>query len=169
MGARRQAVPAGRGLQNGKKAFSLSDVWYGMNIADAHLPVHPGGARHRAVWQRDCTGGVLYAPAREEILQASRYAGNAELEAQRAKKHRRSGSCWGDAAVLEAMEHGEDKQYLPVKVRDNGESLARGGTARGAAAAYRTAPAGHSRQREGGSIEASALFQEQDGERLPVL
>jgi ATP-dependent helicase/nuclease subunit B len=111
--------------KTGKKSFNLSDVWYGMNM-QMLIYLFTLAEHGSALYGREIIpAGVLYAPAREEILPASRYATEGELAAMRAKKHRRSGLVLDDAAVLEAMERGADKQYLPVGgSRDRGESTA---------------------------------------------
>ena len=64
--------------------------------------------------------GVLYAPARDEYLAVSRNISDEELSKQRAKKLRRSGLLLDDPAVIEAMEHGAEKKYLPVKTTGDG-------------------------------------------------
>jgi ATP-dependent helicase/nuclease subunit B len=112
--------------KTGKKAFSLSDVWYGMNM-QMLIYLFTLAEHGKALYGKEIVpAGVLYAPAREEILPASRYISDGELENQRARKHRRSGLVLDDISVLEAMEHGTDKQYIPVKAsRETGESLAR--------------------------------------------
>lgn len=111
--------------KTGKKAFSLSDVWYGMNMQMLIYLFTLAEHGKERYGKEIVPAGVLYAPARDEILPASRYAGEEELLEQRAKKHRRSGLLLDDLAVIEAMENGINKQYLPVKAaRENGESLA---------------------------------------------
>lgn len=114
--------------KTGKKSFSLSDIWHGMNM---QLMIYLF-----ALWKNGfgrynseiVPAGVLYAPAREEILQVSRNAADEDISELRAKKLRRSGLLLGDNAVIEAMEHGGNKKYLPVKLSKdgliNGESLA---------------------------------------------
>jgi ATP-dependent helicase/nuclease subunit B len=64
--------------------------------------------------------GVLYAPARDELLQAPRGATDAELDEMRLKKLRRSGLILDDIAVIAAMAHGEGIKYLPLKVTKDG-------------------------------------------------
>lgn len=101
--------------KTGKKKFSLSDVWYGMNMQMLiylfALSNNAGGRYNAEI----VPAGVLYAPARDEIQAASRHVTDAELEVLRAKKLRRSGLLLDDPRVVEAMEHGENKKYLPVK------------------------------------------------------
>ncbi|SHH95273.1 ATP-dependent helicase/nuclease subunit B [Sporobacter termitidis DSM 10068] len=113
--------------KTGKKSFSLSDVLYGMNMQMLIylFSLHKNGAARYG--GEIVPAGVLYAPAREELIQASRDACDEEIADARAKKLRRSGLILGDDDVIEAMEHGPDKKYLPVKrTKDglSGESLA---------------------------------------------
>jgi len=64
--------------------------------------------------------GVLYVPARDVILSTSRNATNDEIEKKRADEMRRSGLILNDPSVLEAMESGEAKKYLPVRTKKDG-------------------------------------------------
>jgi ATP-dependent helicase/nuclease subunit B len=64
--------------------------------------------------------GVLYVPAREVILSAARNAPEDELEKKRIDEMRRSGLVLDDPFVLEAMESGAVKRYLPVKTTKEG-------------------------------------------------
>ncbi len=106
--------------KTGRKKFSLSDVCYGMNMQMLiylfALRENGGGRYGKEI----VPAGVLYAPAREEILQAPRNADDAELELQRAKKLRRSGLLLGEQSVVNAMEHAGEKKYLPVKTAKDG-------------------------------------------------
>jgi ATP-dependent helicase/nuclease subunit B len=65
--------------------------------------------------------GVLYVPARDVILSASKDTESMEIEKLRRKQMRRSGLIINDRAILDAMESGEDKKYLPVKTARDGE------------------------------------------------
>ena len=106
--------------KTGKKKFSLSDVCYGLNmqmLIYLFALEKNGGGRYG---KKIVPSGVLYAPAREDILPVSRSLSDAELETQRAKKLRRSGLILGEPGVVEAMEHGDNKKYLPVKTSGSG-------------------------------------------------
>ncbi len=110
--------------KTGKKKFSLSDVWYGMNMQMLIYLFALGRAGATRYGRELVTAGVLYAPARDEILKTSRYESQAALDEKRAKNLRRSGLILDDPEVLEAMEHGDDKRYLPTKSADSLASLA---------------------------------------------
>ncbi|UOO36814.1 PD-(D/E)XK nuclease family protein [Oscillospiraceae bacterium CM] len=100
--------------KTGKKTFTLSDIWYGLNLQMLiYLFALSGGGAAR-YGHNIVPCGVLYAPAREELLPLGRNTDALTVEAERAKKRRRSGIILGDAAVIEAMEHGDEKQYIPA-------------------------------------------------------
>jgi ATP-dependent helicase/nuclease subunit B len=64
--------------------------------------------------------GVLYVPARDVILHTSRNASEEEIKKQRAGAMRRSGLILDNPTVIEAMESGGKKDYLPVKLLKDG-------------------------------------------------
>jgi ATP-dependent helicase/nuclease subunit B len=67
--------------------------------------------------------GVLYLPARDEILTAERNIPIEKLASERKKTLKRSGLLLSQPEVLRAMEHDalEKPQYLPVRVNKSGE------------------------------------------------
>jgi ATP-dependent helicase/nuclease subunit B len=76
-----------------------------------------GGARYGAEIE---PAGVLYVPARDVILKARRNATDAEIGELRERELRRDGMILHDPEVLEAMENGDTKKYLPVKHSKDG-------------------------------------------------
>ena len=108
--------------KSGRKAFDLSAVKIGLDIqmllylftlqkegqAYFHRPVEPAG--------------VLYLPARDEILTAERSVTPEELTRRREKELRRSGLVLAEPEVLQAMEHESltEPHYLPVRVGRDG-------------------------------------------------
>jgi ATP-dependent helicase/nuclease subunit B len=114
--------------KTGKKAFRLSDVWYGMNM---QMLIYLFALKKNGMgrYKKDIVpAAVLYAPARDGIIPASRNSEAFEIDALRLKKLRRSGLILCEKSVIEAMEHGGSKKYLPVKFTKegsfSGESLA---------------------------------------------
>ena len=103
--------------KTGRKKFSLSDVWYGMGMQMLlylfALESDGAGRYGREI----VPAGVMYVPARNVMLSASRDEADEELEGKRAEEARRSGIVLDDAAVTEAWEHGEDKRYIPIRFR----------------------------------------------------
>ena len=67
--------------------------------------------------------GVLYLPARDDILSAERNIPPDRLQAEREKQLRRSGLLLAEPQVLQAMEHEALKQprYLPLRVNKHGD------------------------------------------------
>ena len=103
--------------KTGRKSFSLSEVWYGMGLQLLlYLFALSEGGRAR-YGHEIRPGGVMYVPARSALLSLSRDPGEEEGERRRVEELRRSGLLLDDPALLEAWEHGEDKQYIPVKFR----------------------------------------------------
>ncbi|MGE4549038.1 MAG: PD-(D/E)XK nuclease family protein [Intestinibacillus sp.] len=111
--------------KSGKKSFSLSDIWYGLNmqlILYLFALQNEGLARYREKLSRELSevvpAGVLYVPAREELLDADREADEVELRALREKALRRSGLVTDDIEILNAMERGlsGDGRFIPVRL-----------------------------------------------------
>ncbi len=114
--------------KTGKKAFNLSDIWYGLGmqmLIYLFALEREGKARYNATI---VPAGVLYAPARDIILSSDKRISDDEIAAKRAKNLVRSGLLLDNADVIEAMENGPEHKYLPVKfTKDSaptGESLA---------------------------------------------
>jgi ATP-dependent helicase/nuclease subunit B len=66
--------------------------------------------------------GVLYLPARDEILSAERNIPPDKLQSEREKTLKRSGLLLAEPAVLQAMEHESlsEPHYLPLRVGRDG-------------------------------------------------
>jgi len=107
--------------KTGKKTFDLTDVLYGrdMQMLIYLFALHEfGGARYGG---DIVPAGVLYVPARDMAIRAPRGVAEEELEKLREKEKRRSGLILHDALVIEAMESGAEKRYLPLKLTKDGE------------------------------------------------
>ena len=106
--------------KTGSISFGLSDVLYGrkmqMLIYLFALQKY-GGSRYGG---EIVPAGVLYVPARDVILKAPRNVTDDKLTKMRADELRRDGLILSDPLVLEAMESGETKKYLPVKFTKDG-------------------------------------------------
>lgn len=113
--------------KTGKKSFSLSDVWYGIGLQMLlylFALQRSGKARYH---QEIVPAGVLYVPARDVLLSADADLSAEEILAEKARHKRRSGLLLQDDAVLNAMERGEEKQYLPISFKKeawSGDALA---------------------------------------------
>ena len=107
--------------KTGVKHFVLSDLLYGRNmqmLIYLFALQKYGAGRYNASIR---PAGVLYVPARDTILKAPRNATDKELESLREQAKRRDGLILSEPQVLEAMENGEVKKYLPVKAGKDGQ------------------------------------------------
>jgi ATP-dependent helicase/nuclease subunit B len=106
--------------KTGRTSFSLSDVWYGMGMQMLiYLFVLQKFGRGR-YGREIIPAGILYAPARDIIIQAPRGASPEDIEKERAKKLLRTGLILADPDVIEAMEHSASPKYIPVKITKEG-------------------------------------------------
>lgn len=97
--------------KSGKKSFSLSDIWYGLNmqlIIYLYALQQEGLDRYRARLTAELNeivpAGVLYVPVRDELPDAARDMDEEGLRILRDKALRRSGLLSDDMSLLEAME-----------------------------------------------------------------
>ena len=105
--------------KTGHRSFSLSDVWYGYNM---QMLLYLFAVCDRSEELFDMPGepaGVLYLPAREDMLAFDAEPNSEELEKKKAKEKKRSGLVVNIPSVVEAWENGENKQYLPEKTRNS--------------------------------------------------
>lgn len=112
--------------KSGKKSFSLSDIWYGLNmqlVIYLYALQQEGLERYRARLEAELNeivpAGVLYVPVRDALPDAARDTDEDTLRALRDKALRRSGLLSDDMELLDAMEHGleGDGRFLPVSVK----------------------------------------------------
>lgn len=103
--------------KTGVKKFSLSDIWYGTGLQMLLylFTLQEGGARHYG--HEIVPAGVMYLPARDNLVSADSRPSDEELAQSRARALRRSGLVLDDEALLEAWERGEDKRYIPLSFR----------------------------------------------------
>ncbi len=108
--------------KSGRKSFDLSAVRVGLDIQMLlYLFALEREGPARFGYEIE-PAGVLYLPARDEILTAERNVSPEELERERARQLRRSGLLLADPAVLQAMEHEALRapRYLPLRVGRDG-------------------------------------------------
>ena len=112
--------------KSGKKSFSLSDIWYGLNmqlVIYLYALQQEGLERYRKrltqTFNEIVPAGVLYVPVRDELPDAARDIDEDALRALRDKALRRSGLLSDDMELLEAMEHGleGDGRFIPVTIK----------------------------------------------------
>ena len=103
--------------KTGKKKFSLSDVWYCRNL---QMLLYLFSICNHAVELYGLPGipaGIIYLPAREEILHFDGKPDDTEKEKKRLRGKRRSGLVLADPKVIEAWEPGNNPVYMPAKTR----------------------------------------------------
>ena len=110
--------------KTGRKAFSLSDVWYGMGLQMLLYLFALERSGPERYGHEIVPAGVLYVPARDVLIPADRRLSPEEAAKERAGAVRRSGLLLDDAAVLHAMEHSDTPQYLPLSSRRKADALA---------------------------------------------
>jgi ATP-dependent helicase/nuclease subunit B len=106
--------------KTGKQQFSLSDLVYGRNMQMLIYLFALIKQRKERFGENALPAGVLYVPARDVIVKASKNASDEVIAKEKTKKLRRSGLVLNNPLVLEAMESGENKKYLPVKYDKDG-------------------------------------------------
>lgn len=106
--------------KTGRKSFSLSDVWYGLGLQMLIylFALEKNGSDRYGM--EVVPAGVLYVPARDDVLKVSRDISDEELQTLRSKKVKRTGLILDDEEVVQAMSHGESGKYLPLRFTKNG-------------------------------------------------
>ena len=108
--------------KSGKKKFDLANVRMGLDIQMLLylFALQKEGAEFFG--KEIDPAGVLYLPARDEILPAERGISPEALQKEREKTLKRSGLLLEDPAVLQAMEHEAltEPHYLPLRVGKDG-------------------------------------------------
>ena len=108
--------------KSGRKSFDLAAVRMGLDIQMLLylFALQKEGAQHFG--HEIEPAGVLYLPARDEILSAERNIPPEKLRREREKQLRRSGLLLSDPEVLQAMEHEslQEPHFLPVRVGKDG-------------------------------------------------
>lgn len=108
--------------KSGRKAFDLSAVRMGLDI-QMLLYLFALEKEGKQKFGMDIEpAGVLYLPARDEILAAERNITPEKLQTQREKELRRTGLLLSEPEVLQAMEHEalQSPRFLPLRVSRDG-------------------------------------------------
>ena len=108
--------------KSGRKSFDLSAVRMGLDI-QMLLYLFTLQKNGTAYFGKEIEpAGVLYLPARDEILAAERNILPERLAAERQKVLKRSGLLLAEPEVLQAMEHEAltEPHYLPLRVNKSG-------------------------------------------------
>lgn len=108
--------------KSGKKKFDLASVRMGLDI-QMLLYLFTLQKEGRAYFGKEIEpAGVLYLPARDDILSAERNIPVEKLQGEREKQLKRSGLLLAEPEVLQAMEHEalQEPHYLPLRVGRDG-------------------------------------------------
>nr|WP_325199427.1 PD-(D/E)XK nuclease family protein [uncultured Oscillibacter sp.] len=109
--------------KSGKKSFDLSAVRMGLDI-QMLLYLFTLQKTGPSYFGKEIEpAGVLYLPARDDVLSARRNIPPEKLRAEREKQLRRSGLLLAEPQVLQAMEHEAltEPRYLPLRVNKSGD------------------------------------------------
>jgi len=108
--------------KSGRKAFDLASVRMGLDIQMLLYLFTLQKTGKQYFGKEIEPAGVLYLPARDEILPVERNISPEKLAEERAKSLRRSGLLLSQPEVLKAMEHESltEPQYLPLRVNREG-------------------------------------------------
>lgn len=109
--------------KTGKKSFNLSEVRMGLDI-QMLLYLFTLQKEGKQYFHHEIEpAGVLYLPARDDLLSAERSITPEQLTALREKNLRRSGLLLNDREVLTAMEHTAltEPHFLPLKINKDGD------------------------------------------------
>ena len=108
--------------KSGRKSFDLANVRMGLDI-QMLLYLFTLQKEGKTYFKQEIEpAGVLYLPARDDILSKERSITPEKLAQEREKSLRRSGLLLAEPAVLQAMEHEAltEPHYLPLKVSKDG-------------------------------------------------
>lgn len=106
--------------KTGKKKFDLSEVWFGRNLQMLlYLNVLWKYGKNKYGKETE-PAGVLYIPARDNVLSMSGPADEEKAEKERTRELKRSGLVLKDEEVLDAMEEGMPKRFIPVSAGKDG-------------------------------------------------
>ena len=108
--------------KSGRKKFDLASVRMGLDI-QMLLYLFTLQKEGKAYFGKEIEpAGVLYLPARDDILSAERNIPADKLQGEREKQLKRSGLLLAEPEVLQAMEHEalREPHYLPLRVGRDG-------------------------------------------------
>ncbi|MBQ8062814.1 MAG: PD-(D/E)XK nuclease family protein, partial [Clostridia bacterium] len=102
--------------KSGGKEFELSDILYGLNL-QMLLYLFTIGQNGTGNYDDTIPAGILYYPAKRKTGSvAGRDAPPDTVESNESAKDRENGLFLRDPQVLEAMEHGLEGNYIPIKL-----------------------------------------------------
>ncbi len=105
--------------KTGKKKFGMSDIWYCRNLQMLMYLFAVCDDATELYGLPGIPAGIIYLPAREDVLRFDSKPDDTEKEKLRIRGKRRSGLVLANPGVLEAWENGNDSVYLPEKTRSS--------------------------------------------------
>ena len=108
--------------KTGRKAFSLSDVCYGMSLQMLLYLFALEASGEERYAHPVVPAGIMYVPARNVLLAADEDIDEAEAESKRLKELRRSGFVLNESELIEAWERGADKRFIPMRVSNRADA-----------------------------------------------
>ena len=105
--------------KSGSKVFRLDDVYYGLNL-QMLIYLFSIEKNGRGKFSGCMPGGVLYFPAKDHIINASRETTDAQIELEHQKKYKMNGLVLNDPVCVEGMEHQVAGAYIPVREKKGG-------------------------------------------------
>ena len=103
--------------KTGKKKFSLSDVWYGRNMQMLLYLFAVSENAEELFGDPGIPAGILYLPAREELLSFPEKPDEETESKMRKRMKRRSGLVLDDPELIKAWESSEEPQFIPEKTK----------------------------------------------------
>jgi ATP-dependent helicase/nuclease subunit B len=100
--------------KSGYKKFDLSDIWHGLGL---QMLIYLFALEERGIeiYGRETVGaGVLYVPVKDAVYSGSRGMAEDKLREKTDEALRRSGLVLKIPDVVEAMESGKPKRFIPV-------------------------------------------------------
>lgn len=110
--------------KSGSKNFQLDDVYYGLNLQMLIylFSIWKNGTGELA----NCLpAGVLYLPAKDHIITASRDTSDEQIEKEHRKRYRMNGLVLEDPTCVAGMEQKVSGVFIPVKTKADGSFDAR--------------------------------------------
>lgn len=105
--------------KSGSKSFRLVDVYYGLNMQMLIYLFTLSQSGETAI-KGAVPAGVLYMPARENILTVDRGTPPDVIAAQKAKDYKMNGLVLDNISVLSQMEDGLSGMFIPAKLKKDG-------------------------------------------------
>ncbi len=99
--------------KSGQKSFSLSDVYYGLNM---QMLLYLFTVCRSERYPDGIPAGVLYMPAQNPVIELGREADPAEVEGEKTKQLRMNGLLLEDPEAVLGMERGGQGIFIPAKV-----------------------------------------------------